>query len=223
MRRTKKLPVTSNDKGAGYAKRDKTTSVCFFGPAPVLAGEDSQAYTELLAQVSGELKPKGLIEDFLVRDVVDAAWRVQRYRRVEIALIEAAMPQALEEMLAPLINGAHRFGALEKYNADRSRVPTPAMELVNAWMRQDAAAHEKVAEVLASANLSMADVEARAIAKQIDRIAQIGRLIAEAKQSRDSNWRELERRRELRAEDHPSDNVIEGHFAQGNLKALGKR
>jgi len=74
------------------------------GAAPVLKGEDSAAYYDLLAQVSARVKPADVIEEGWVDDIVDLTWNIQRYRRYRKGLIEAAMPKALEEILTPFMD-----------------------------------------------------------------------------------------------------------------------
>src|SRR5947207_9983256 len=40
-----------------------------FGPAPLFDGEDSAGYDELLARVSGAIKPADIIEEIWIRDI----------------------------------------------------------------------------------------------------------------------------------------------------------
>jgi hypothetical protein len=50
-------------------------------------GEDSKAYDDLLAQVSGAVKPVDIIEEIFVHDIVDLTWEVFRWRRLETKLM----------------------------------------------------------------------------------------------------------------------------------------
>jgi hypothetical protein len=68
-----------------------------FGPPPLIEGEDSAAYDELLARVSTAVKPADTLEDIWVRDVVDLAWDVFRLRRLKANLVGAT---AVNRMLA---------------------------------------------------------------------------------------------------------------------------
>ena len=65
---TKKLATSPGDRG------QLPTKWSFFGPAPLLDGEDPAAYDELLARVSGGVKPSDILEEIWVRDVVDLVW-----------------------------------------------------------------------------------------------------------------------------------------------------
>lgn len=60
----------------------------FYGPPPLLDGENAAGYDALLAAVSGEVKPQDIFEELWVRDIVDLTWQVLRLRR----LIVKAMP-----------------------------------------------------------------------------------------------------------------------------------
>jgi hypothetical protein len=42
-----------------------------FGPAPLFEGENAVAYDELLARISGAVKPTDIFEEIWVRDIVD--------------------------------------------------------------------------------------------------------------------------------------------------------
>lgn len=73
-----------------------------FGPAPLLEGEDAAAYDELLARVSGAVKPTDILEEVWVRDVVDLTWEVFRMRRLKVNLMKANAHKGLVEVLEPL-------------------------------------------------------------------------------------------------------------------------
>ena len=107
----------------------KLSREAIFGPAPVLPGGDSDAYNSFAADISSTVGPSNIIEKCWVRDIVDLTWDIFRCRRHKVRLVESAAAKALEEVLAPLVNGTHRFGAMEKWRVDGSLEPTPAMEL----------------------------------------------------------------------------------------------
>ena len=60
-----------------------------FGPPPLLEGEDSKAYDTLLARVSGAVKPKDIIEEIWVRDIVNLTWEILRLRRLKVVFHES--------------------------------------------------------------------------------------------------------------------------------------
>jgi hypothetical protein len=57
----------------------------------VLPEEDPDAFEELRNQVRASLSPIGPIEDFLVDQVVNAMWRLQRLTRAETLLFHSRM------------------------------------------------------------------------------------------------------------------------------------
>src|SRR5215213_7099159 len=76
------------------------------GRPPLVHGEDEGAYAELLARVQATVAPKDVLEEFWVRDVVDLSWEAVRLRRMKANAMRAAMHRALEQVLAPLVNGS---------------------------------------------------------------------------------------------------------------------
>ncbi len=74
----------------------------FFGPPPLIAGEDPAAYDELLARVSGAVKPSDILEEIWVRDVIDLVWEALRLRRLKAEFITTNAHKGLQEILEPL-------------------------------------------------------------------------------------------------------------------------
>ncbi len=165
------------------------------GPAPVLPGEDSRAYDELLARISSTVNPSDIFEEIWVRDIADLTWEIFRLRRHKTRLLEAAIPEALENTLAPLINGPARFGTSISYDENGNREPTPAQQLVNDWINRKPAAIKRVNQILAGARLTMDDVDARAFGLQIQNSERINDLLQSAETRRNYVLREIEHRR----------------------------
>lgn len=194
-----------------------------FGPAPVVKGEDPRAYDELLAQVWKDVKPANIIEESWVNDIVDLIWNIERYRRYKKGLIEAAMPRALEEILTPFMNDASRFGTMETYD-EEYRKPTPAMELVNEWVRRDPKALEEVDAILASGQLTMDDVRVGAFRIEIDKIGQVDALIASAEARRNAVLREIEcQRATFGGAVRRGTEAVEGEYEVLNPKAISSK
>jgi hypothetical protein len=55
----------------------------------VFDGEDSAGYDDLLARVSGAIKPADIIEEIWIRDIVALTWEALRLRRARAALLAA--------------------------------------------------------------------------------------------------------------------------------------
>ena len=73
-----------------------------FGPTPLLAGESAAAYDDLLAGVSGNLKPSDIFEEIWVRKIADFTWESLRWRRHLRGFLATAIPKMLERILKPL-------------------------------------------------------------------------------------------------------------------------
>jgi hypothetical protein len=167
----KKLATSPGDRGQLPAKCN------FFGPAPLLIDEDPAAYNELLARVSGAVKPSDILEEIWVRDVVDLEWEARRLRRLKVELIAGNAHKGLARILLPL--------------SDWGR----ADELSKAWARRDPNAINKVDAMLASADLTMDAVMAETLACELDKIERMDRMIMSAEARRNAVLREVDRHR----------------------------
>jgi len=87
---------TKNTPAKGSAKVEQLLSLQYFGAAPLIPGEDTEAYNQLLVSAVSALKPDDLIEMMWVRDVVDLEWEIRRARRGKVRL--ASKPDAPREL-----------------------------------------------------------------------------------------------------------------------------
>jgi hypothetical protein len=174
----------------------------FCGPPPLLQGEDPTAYNDLLARVSGQLKPSDIIEEIVVREITDLIWESLRWRRDLVGFLNAILPEVLQQILQPLLEAAGPaparsfVGRIEAAAKAANGDP----ELVYRWARGDQTAIDRVNALLASANLTMEHVRARAAAKNLDTIERFNRLIASTEARRNAALREIERRRAVFAQ-----------------------
>jgi hypothetical protein len=164
---TKKLATSAGDRG------QPPTQWNFFGPAPLLDGEDPAAYDELLARVSGAIKLSDILEEIWVRDVVDLVWEALRLRRLKADLITANAHNGLERILKPLSDWQ------------------TADALSKAWARRDPKAIRQVGVMLASADLTMDAVMAETLAHELDKVERIDRMIMSAEARRNAVLREV--------------------------------
>lgn len=72
-------------------------------PAPVLITESRQAYKRLRRDVKKEIVAKGAIERMFLADIFHLQWEIRRWRRVKVALLNAAFRDALPSFLAELL------------------------------------------------------------------------------------------------------------------------
>jgi len=177
------------------------TALTMFGPPALLTGEDATAYNDLLARVSGTLKPSDIFEEIWVRDITDLIWETLRWRRHQAGLIKAAVPNVLEKILIPLLpKPVPRDGSLRSKLFAEKEPLIVAPILAAEWAAGSALGVEYVEKLLTSAGLTVDDVVARAVAHELEKIERFNRLIASAEWRRNALLREIERRRASFAE-----------------------
>jgi hypothetical protein len=189
--------------------------LAIFGPTPLLAGESAAAYDDLLAGVSGNLKPSDIFEEIWVREIADLIWESLRWRRHLASFLATAIPQVLQRTLKPIAQnwpevprGSGFIGKLRAAEAALNAGSTLAAD----WGRGDPAAIERVNQLLASAGLTMDHVIAQATVSELDKIERFNRLIASTEGRRNALLREIEHHRapfaqRLRAEVHKIENA----------------
>ena len=190
----KKSGLSSNSTSRALSE------ISIFGSPSILQDEDSAAYDELLARVSGDVKPNGVIEEILVRDFVYFTWEIDRLRRLKTNLLASAMPDALEHTLAALIP---RRPLETEWMTDLASPslsftpgpPSPQQKLAKKWAARNPSAINRVSKLLASANLMMDTVIAKAFVNKFDQIERIDRFIMIAEERRNKVLREIDRHR----------------------------
>jgi hypothetical protein len=153
------------------------TAMPFLAPPPLIDGEDSASYDELLARISGTLKPADILEEIWVRDVVDLTWDVLRLRRLKVHLLRADAHQGMAELIGPLLSWDHTF---------RTAV---------GWRLGEEAAVKTVDATLAAAGLTVDAATALTFARRIHEIERIDRMTMAAEGRRNAILREIERHR----------------------------
>jgi len=162
---------------------ERAGRLALFGPPPLLEGEDTAAYDELLVRISGAVKPADILEEIWVRDVVDLVWEAFRLRRLKANLMTAVAHEGVKRILTPLLGGSRAY------------------DLAEAWARRERGAIKQVDELLASAGLTMDAVMAQTLSLKLDDIDRIDRMIATAEARRNLIMREIERHRATWAQD----------------------
>jgi hypothetical protein len=153
------------------------TAMAFLTPPPLIKGEDAASYDDLLARISGSLKPADILEEIWVRDVVDLTWDVFRLRRLKTHLLRADAHQGMAELIGPLLKWDHTF---------RTAV---------GWSLGEAAAVKTVDATLAAAGLTVDAATALTFAHRIHEIERIDRMTMAAEARRTAILREIERHR----------------------------
>ena len=164
------LPMASEGAAAAAAVLD-------LAPPPLIEGENAAAYDDLLARISGTLKPADVLEEIWVRDVVDLAWEVFRLRRLKAHLMRAGAYEGMAQVLKPLVKWETHDG------------------LAQQWCAGEEEAVATVNRVLTSAGLTMDAVMAHTLAARINDVERIDRMMMAAEMRRDNILRELDGRR----------------------------
>jgi len=139
-------------KSPAVSTEVKETRLTLFGPPPLLPGEDTAAYDELLARVSGAVKPADVLEEIWVRDVVDLVWETFRLRRLKANLLDANAHRGLERILVTFLGW------------------DDAKSLAASWAQRDRSAIKQVDKLLASAGLTMDAVMAQTLSADSDEV-----------------------------------------------------
>jgi hypothetical protein len=214
----------------------------FFGPPPLIAGEDPAAYDDLLERFTAAIKPTDVLEEMWMRDSVDLTWETQRLRRVKAALLKWIMLEKLSLILEPVAlessddeleaessdDEPEDESSDEELEAESSDEEPPAdeledessdyelstEELAERWAARDPQAIEEVNEQLASKGLTVEDVTAQALSAEIENFERIDRMVMNAEARRNAALRELERHRMTLAQAlrQASDNVVDADF-----------
>jgi hypothetical protein len=172
--------MTSQPVATSATDRTEVRRRDWAGEPGLILGEDPQGYDELLAQVSRALAPRNVMEDVWIRDVVDLVWDIFRLRRIKANLLRVRARNAIREVISPLVHDS--------------------WDLADKWSARDANAVSLVEAALKRAGLSMDTVMAATLREEIDHVAEIEAMIANAETRRGVALREVERYRENFAE-----------------------
>jgi hypothetical protein len=196
----------------------------FFGPPPLIAGEDPAAYDDLQERFTAAIKPTDVLEEMWMRDSVDLTWETQRLRHLKAALLKWIMLEKLSFILEPVelessddeleAESSDEEPPADELEDESSDYELSTEELAERWAARDPQAIEEVNEQLASKGLTVEDVTARALSAEIENFERIDRMVMNAEARRNAALRELERHRMTLAQAlrQASDNVIDADF-----------
>ena len=170
--------MTKNTRSPVIPKSKSVGRKSIFGPAPIIEGEDAEAYDKLLKQVLREVKPRDTIEEIFVHDVVDLTWEIWRWRRLKTSLVSYGMESVLQKELELLVR--------------ENEAPD---DLAKKWVQQRPAALKRVDKLLSSANITIAYVMALAFNNEIEDLERLDRLATIAEGRRNAALHEIERHR----------------------------
>jgi hypothetical protein len=149
----------------------------------LLPDEDHAAYDDLLTAITAAVQPADIVQQLWTSEAVQKAWEALRQRRYKTGLIAANRQLALAAVLHPLLSIFPESGDHE------------AQMLAWRYTLGHADAIKEVDALFDKAHLSIAAVEAQAMAMNIDKFEMIDRLIWVAEERRDALLALIERRR----------------------------
>ncbi len=160
------------------------------GP-PLLPGEDPALRAQISDRLFEEASPKGLVEEALVRDAIDALCEVAHWSRLRATLLEAYRYDGIRAVLAPF------YGANE------------LALLIVAWRRGEAPAQEAVARHLAELDPNGALVDMHTLRQHKDEFDWLNVHLKHARNTVRIALQALQDRRLLRAQVLRSFGMIE--------------
>ncbi len=209
-------PATTVGLSDGNSAVPSKYNPAFLGSPPLLPGEDSRAYDQLLAIVAEAMEPKNPLEFIWLKDFADEEWEIVRLRRIAANLIKAAKATALADRLRQELSNSFAFDVVE------------APELALKWAKGDPDAVKKVRTLL-DAEPAEDELIAQAVSLKLDDLERLDRMIMTKEIRRDNALREMERhhdslaarlRRAVEEVEDAEYSVIEEKPANGEHVAL---
>ena len=147
-------------------------------------------------QISAAVGPFDFLEEIWVNDVVNLVWETQRLRRLRAALLQSAAPQCVYETWPKL--------------GDYSN------EIATNWKSREPDAVAKVDAALAATGLTRDRVMAETLARKLDEVERIDRMVAGAEARRNVALREIDRHRATLgvALRQAADEVLDAEFKE---------
>ena len=142
--------MTTNLIPSDVSKPTSLSQVSYFGPPPLIDGENTEAYDEMLLRVSSAVGPCDFLEEIWVRDVVDLTWEIHRWRQLKAHLISNGVADLVIfklEKVVKTIQDVH--------------------ELVALWKARDPGAISRVKEYLALTGDTLEAITAKVVCDKI--------------------------------------------------------
>jgi hypothetical protein len=147
-----------------------------FAPPSLTRDEDASPYEMLRARVAETVRPANVIEEILVREVVELVWETVRMRRQKAALINSSVKEGMQRLLFAL-----------DYD--------DAIELAKRWFARDPAAVADVEARLADAGLGIDAAVAQTLRLHLAEYEGMDRMLRSAEARRDAALLAIERHR----------------------------
>ena len=160
----------------------------FIGNRPIVQGENPQQYDALFDRLAALITPADAIEWIWTKDIADAHWEARRARRFRDDILTLGRQGAMRRVAENLLQHRRCEGNFNELVA----------ATVSEWMQPDGEA--KMAKFLLEYDLDPSAVAAEVFMSRGQPYDQLERIAAAADKRRDALLREIERRRDWRAE-----------------------
>lgn len=90
---------------------------------PILPDEDASTYDKLTYKFRETMSPQDIVEEILVRDVIDLTWEVQRLKKYKNELLHLNRGNALEKVFDQIVG----YSSANREFSDKWRKGDPKM------------------------------------------------------------------------------------------------
>ncbi len=174
---------TSLTASSAVSRITSPSRVSYFGPPPLVDGEDEGAYNELLLQISSAVGPSDFIEEMWVRDVLDLTWEIHRWRQLKANLISIGVAALLKPKLAKVI-----------------KTDQEVNDLIALWVARDPSAISRVNECLALTGDKLECLATNVVGERLGYFRRLEELTTQAEWRRNATLREIDRHRAVLAQ-----------------------
>jgi hypothetical protein len=147
--------------------------------SPLLATESKDDFDRIRDAFNDEIKPRGIVEQMYIADIIYLTWEILRLRRCKDVVISSRIRAALEKLLPEILRGPDEE-AYEREDEGR--------ELAYGWF-SNKQIKKQIVERLHQFHLDESAVEALAIRDSMGEIEQLDRLLASLESRRNKALR----------------------------------
>jgi hypothetical protein len=137
-----------------------------FSPPRMLLGESAERFATLRAELTLEIKPKGIIEEIYVNDLAEIVWDISRFRRFKTDIILSARAAAVHTIIKQFYNKENNM-------PDELKVK----KLMLAWF-ENTADKTKVEELLRKFQLDEGAIDAEAYRSVFPQLQDVEKMLA---------------------------------------------
>ena len=150
-----------------------------FGPPPLYEGESVEDYNLLYGRLRAAVSPEDIIDEILVRDIMDLSWETLRLRRLKAKLMDVEAGKRLRQNIYRMLGQ-----------------PTDRAQLLQKWEKGEAVAKKRISDVLNKGGFDHETNEVQSFSARLDDFERIDRLIAHSEVRRNNALREIDRHRD---------------------------